>query len=1033
MDDLDIMRLPDSSRPNSGALPAPHTNPRELFNRAIARFNEEQYALAERDCSIAIDITKTMQDSTAKDNELATMTLQRGIAAKFQQKWTHAAMDFCIVLERYPDSRYAKQARDMLEEVKQAIGTKNDLEARYERDSFLEAVKAHAAVKLGEPWHVVSTHWLAKWERWVRLVSDHAERQANVIEETADYPGPISNFAILEKEEQKKFLFDPLPENQFQNRYLAHGLTEDSDYKLIPDEAFSLLNDKYKAIDDIIRYPIEVNETMYQVEVQLKTLTVAYCRNRDPSIKKVQISRKATVKQLHEKLERCTDCSDTKLWKVSLNVFSIDQLNSLLKAEGVVYLENGKEMVGTVELEDAEVGEEDVLVLETKKRGVFFFTNDTQLVREVCAFCHVNKVTKHCGICGKVNYCTVLCERQHYQTHKPFCAKPKKRSFFLCIPCRQSSQLEDEDQAFARKAKGEGSRMGRTGLQNLGNTCYMNAALQCLSHTEVLTNWFLDNQYEGAINTKNPLSTGGRLARAYADLMRELWFGAAVSHAPWGVRKVVTAVMSQFASLRMHDAHEFLLYFLDNLHEDLNQAKSKQYVEANSESTVPDLERSAQAWEIHLRYNHSKIVELMHGQYKSTVTCSECSLVSTLFEPFSILSLPIPRPKHKKTSIYFIFNDPDKTPVALQLYLPNEATLHDLRNSISTTLNIGADYFTFATITNDELKSVPTDPTLLADIVQTTLFAFESERRPWTPQVLILNLLSGQGERSRVSFPRLLFFSGENTAKDIHLEVYRKTRKFFLKYKQPASAHALASEYETEKDRAYSLKLSKINRISGACGICGTRQCQSCPLPYSSAAVLEGLKQAAGGPFVLDLIWKPQLEKLGVSLKDVNKCSELQVPFELKPAKIHDCFQLFSEVEVLDAENYWHCPRCKKSVEARKTMELFRTPPVLILHLKRFKSIGYILEKLAISVESPMKGLDLSPYLATRASPKPIYDLYGCVCHLGATLQSGHYISYCFNATSKGWLEFNDSKVRPVSADQVQIGTAYLLFYKLRA
>ena len=1032
MDDIDIVHLPDSSRPNSGALPAAHSNPHELYNRAIARFNDEQYALAERDLHTAIEITKTLPDTTARDNELAIMTLQRGVSAKFQQKWALAAMDFCIVVERYPDSKYAKQASGQLEEVKQVIGAKNELEARHERDTYLEAIRAHAAVRLGETWHVVSTQWLSKWERWVKLVPDHAERQANIIEEAADYPGPISNFAILEKEEQKKFLFDPLPENQYQNRYLTHGLTEDSDYKLVPDEAFALLNEKYKTIDDIIRYPIEVNETMFQVEVQLKTLTVAYCRNREPSIKKVQISRKATVQQLHEKLERCTDCSDTKLWKVSLNVFSVDQLNSVLKAEGVVYLENGKEMAGTVELEDAEVGEEDVLVLETKKRGVFFFTNDTQLVREVCAFCHVNKVTKHCSICGKVNYCTVLCERLHYQTHKPFCAKPRKRSFFLCIPCRQSSQLEDEDQAFARKAKGEGSRMGRTGLQNLGNTCYMNAALQCLSHTDLLTNWFLDNQYEAAINTKNPLSTGGRLARAYADLLRELWFGAAISHAPWGVRKVVTAVMSQFASLRMHDAHEFLLYFLDNLHEDLNQVKSKQYVEVNADSGASDVVQAEQAWEVHQRYNRSKVVELMHGQYKSTVTCTVCALVSTLFEPFSVLSLPIPKPKHKKTAIYFIFNDPEKTPVALQLYLPNEATFRDLRSNISTTLNISSDCFTFATITNDELKSVPTDPSLLSDITNTTLFAFESERKAWTPQLLVLNLLGGQGERSKISFPRLLFFSGESSAKEIHLEVFRKVRKFFIKCKQPASARTLASEYEAEKDKAYSLKVSKASLSQGICGLCGTRQCQSCPLPYSSAA-LEGLKQAAGGPFMLDLTWKPQLEKLGISLKDVNKCSEFQVPFEVKAAKIQDCFQLFADVEVLDAENYWHCPRCKKSVEARKTMELFRIPQVLVLHLKRFKSIGYILEKMGTPVESPMKGLDLSPYLSTRVSSKPIYDLYGCVCHLGATLQSGHYIAYCYNATSKGWLEFNDSKVRPVSADQVQIGTAYLLFYKLRA
>jgi ubiquitin carboxyl-terminal hydrolase 2/21 len=187
---------------------------------------------------------------------------------------------------------------------------------------------------------------------------------------------------------------------------------------------------------------------------------------------------------------------------------------------------------------------------------------------------------------------------------------------------------------------------GLIGLRNLGNTCFMNSVLQCLSHTQPLTSYFCKEFEKEARNKDN--SKKGRLARSYAALLKEMWHapGQDCDFALSDFKKQIQKFAPRFVGYSQQDSQEFLRFLLDGLHEDLNRATRKPEFEPPHMYRDSVQQLSKWWWKNYKKYADSKITELFVGQLKSTVTCKECGEPPTeshKFDPFWDLSLPIPQ------------------------------------------------------------------------------------------------------------------------------------------------------------------------------------------------------------------------------------------------------------------------------------------------------------------------------------------------------------------------------------------------------
>ncbi|XP_068558480.1 LOW QUALITY PROTEIN: ubiquitin carboxyl-terminal hydrolase 2-like [Cebidichthys violaceus] len=194
------------------------------------------------------------------------------------------------------------------------------------------------------------------------------------------------------------------------------------------------------------------------------------------------------------------------------------------------------------------------------------------------------------------------------------------------------------------------SAQGLVGLKNLGNTCFMNSILQCLSNTHSLRDYCLHNSHRRDLNNNSRTNTA--LMEEFAKLLQTMWTSSSCEAvSPSEFKTQIQRYAPRFVGYNQQDAQEFLRFLLDGLHNEVNRVSVRPRGSVEDFDHLPDEEKGKKMWSKYLEREDSKVVDVFVGQLKSSLTCSHCGFCSTVFDPFWDLSLPIAKKGYGEVSL----------------------------------------------------------------------------------------------------------------------------------------------------------------------------------------------------------------------------------------------------------------------------------------------------------------------------------------------------------------------------------------------
>lgn len=184
---------------------------------------------------------------------------------------------------------------------------------------------------------------------------------------------------------------------------------------------------------------------------------------------------------------------------------------------------------------------------------------------------------------------------------------------------------------------------GLTGLTNLGNKCFMNSILQCLSNTLKLTDYFLSGKYkEDDPDQKNRRKNEYYIVLSYLNLVINAWDTNQVLK-PKSFVENISKFVPKYFNLDQQDSHECLMYILEYLHKALSYEIEVDIMGKAKNDQDILMKQSLEQWSKFYTSNYSTIVDIFNGMFYNRIKCNNCLVQENIFEPFNCISLNIPQ------------------------------------------------------------------------------------------------------------------------------------------------------------------------------------------------------------------------------------------------------------------------------------------------------------------------------------------------------------------------------------------------------
>ena len=652
------------------------------------------------------------------------------------------------------------------------------------------------------------------------------------------------------------------------------------------------------------------------------------------------------------------------------------------------------------------------------------------------------------------------------------------------------------------------SSSGICGSVNLGNTCFMNSSIACMSNCTELTYFFLSEQYKKEINENNKYGLKGKLAQSWYELLYKYWIENNDTGNPRDLKYIIGEKDPRFRGYSQQDSNEFINIFLDTLNEDLNFSDEKKYIELDEKNSEETDEQCAKRfWEANLIRNDSVITDLFCGLFKSTITCPKCNWVSVTFEPFYSINLPLKENKRKKLNekikqnineynMYYVPKYSIRNTCCANFYdIPNITQVKECKEMIINNDNFqmkeilnNVCYFKVNNKNNEgeieEDDFINEDSSIYLHEIVNILEANELK-------IPIFLIYSTEEDKMELSdYPRIIFCDRNSTLSDFRKKIYILARKYifspFINFEKEEiddlskQINNYINDLSIQDDYIFNLIEKEYNNIfkenySEDEMVKLQDYIQNIPFRLKLRELL--------GSTIIDIFENDSMNELSLEFKNLTKAIDvndsindilieldefvLTVEFdynskyinrqnykfnnytsininipkneeekneeEKKEEEIYhkpnlvECIKYFCEEEQLKIGNEWYCNKCKEHLLAKKKLDLFYLPKILIINFKRFIKESSHWEKNDEDIDFPINNFNMKDLIIGPDKDHSIYDLFAVSQHYGST-EGGHYTAVCKN--NDKWYNYDDSSVTVTSPRACLSSAAYVLFYR---